>query len=296
MIARLTVLASGSAGNATLLEADGFGLLLDAGLGPRQLARRLALVDRSWRSIHAVVLTHTHTDHWKESTFAQLLRLQIPLYCHADHVRRLRLWSLVFADLLRADLVRLFEAETLWPLSSGLMCRALTLRHDGGATFGFRFECATNGEKEACALAYAADLGTWDTDLAQALSDVDVLALEFNHDIALQRASDRPPQLIARILSDEGHLSNDQAARLLHAVLDRSPPGRLRHLIQLHLSRDCNHPALAAAAAQNVLTNVRSALRVHTAHQDQPLPGIDLAYQRSFDWLKSIRILPLTCE
>jgi glyoxylase-like metal-dependent hydrolase (beta-lactamase superfamily II) len=59
---RFTVLASGSGGNASLLEADGFGLLLDAGLGPRQLAGRLAAVGASWQQVHAVLLTHTHSD------------------------------------------------------------------------------------------------------------------------------------------------------------------------------------------------------------------------------------------
>ena len=39
---QFTVLASGSAGNASLLEMDGFGVLIDAGLGPRQLSQPLA--------------------------------------------------------------------------------------------------------------------------------------------------------------------------------------------------------------------------------------------------------------
>ena len=40
MTARFTVLASGSLGNATLLEVNGFGLLIDCGLHPRTLAGR----------------------------------------------------------------------------------------------------------------------------------------------------------------------------------------------------------------------------------------------------------------
>ena len=52
---RFTVLASGSAGNASLIETGGFGLLLDAGLGPRQLATRLAAVGASWQDVHAVI-------------------------------------------------------------------------------------------------------------------------------------------------------------------------------------------------------------------------------------------------
>ena len=93
---------------------------------------------------------------------------------------------------------------------------------------------------------------------------MDLLAVEFNHDLDLERASRRPAFLIARILGDEGHLSNDQAAALVRAVVARSTPGRLRHLVQLHLSGDCNKPALARAAARGV---VPAGVRVHTAEQ-----------------------------
>src|SRR5437588_12303543 len=82
---RLTVLASGSAGNTSLLEADGFGVLLDVGLGPRQLASRLAAVGAAWSSIHAVLLTLTHGDHWNERTLRHLRKLRIPIYCHLHH-------------------------------------------------------------------------------------------------------------------------------------------------------------------------------------------------------------------
>src|SRR5205807_6237403 len=68
MSLRFTVLASGSGGNASLVESDGAGVLIDAGLGPRQLAGRFADSGLSWSAVHAVVLTHTHTDHWKDTT------------------------------------------------------------------------------------------------------------------------------------------------------------------------------------------------------------------------------------
>src|SRR5262249_58433243 len=91
-------------------------------------------------------------------------------------------------------------------------------------------------------------------ELADALADVDLLALEFNHDVGLERSSGRSPYLIARVLGEEGHLSNEQAANLLREVLRRSPPGRLRQLVQLHLSRECNRPHLAPETAQWGLT------------------------------------------
>ena len=72
---RFAVLASGSQGNASLIQADGFGVLLDAGLGPRMLDDRLRASGHSWDCVHAMLLTHTHTDHWNDRTFAWLVRL-----------------------------------------------------------------------------------------------------------------------------------------------------------------------------------------------------------------------------
>ena len=56
--------------------------------------------------------------------------------------------------------------------------------------------------------------------MAESLTDVDVLGVEFNHDVAMQKSSRRPEFLIERNLGDDGHLSNIQGAELLEAVLD----------------------------------------------------------------------------
>ena len=271
---QFTVLASGSAGNASLLEADGFGLLLDVGLGPRQLASRLAAAGASWQRVRTALLTHTHTDHWNERTLAYLQRLRIPLYCHPEHHANLLAYSPAFAALHTAGLVHAYEELVDLELAEGLRCRPFRIRHDGGVTCGFRFEARPDFFGQPCALAYAADLGCWEAELVSRLTDVDVLALEFNHDMELERSSGRSPRLIARVLGDDGHLSNDQAAALLREVVRRSKPGRLQHVVQLHLSRDCNRRQLAAAAAQEVLAELHPATRLHTAHQDRPLPCV----------------------
>jgi phosphoribosyl 1,2-cyclic phosphodiesterase len=266
---RFTVLASGSAGNVSLVEVEGFGVLIDAGLGPRQLARRLALSGRSRADVHAVLLTHTHSDHWRDRTFADLWRRGTPLYCHPAHQSFLASQSRAFQRLQDVGLVRSFRAGESFELCPGLHCQALPVRHDSGATFGFRMQAAPDLFGRIASLAYVADLGCWDDDLADALADADLLAVEFNHDVELEYASGRMPRLIARVLGDEGHLSNEQAADLVRAVLTRSPAGRPRHLVQLHLSRDCNRPSLARAAALRALVG-RMDVTVHTADQDWP--------------------------
>src|SRR5262245_28437586 len=122
---RFTVLASGSAGNASLIEADGFGVLLDAGLGPRQLARRLGAVGSSLQAIHAVLLTHTHGDHWNDRTFAHLGKRSVPVYCHAEQCATLRRYAPSFGALEMVGAVRVYHPGVEVTLSPGLRCRPL---------------------------------------------------------------------------------------------------------------------------------------------------------------------------
>jgi len=272
---RFTVLASGSRGNASLIQGGASaGVLLDLGLGPRDLRKRLTTIGADWDAIGAAILTHTHSDHWKDATLAQLRRRRIPFYCHAEHHAALLAYGEEFARMLADDLVVSFTAREEFSLAGGLRCRALPVRHDSGATFGFRFETGVGLFQTPAVLGYASDLGCWNPELAQALADVDVLAVEFNHDVDLQYASGRSPLLIRRVLSEHGHLSNAQAGALLAHVLTISTPGRLQHVVQLHLSQECNRPALAQEAAQAALGAQH--VQVHTARQDRPLPTLDV--------------------
>jgi phosphoribosyl 1,2-cyclic phosphodiesterase len=273
---RFTVLASGSGGNASLVETDTFGLLIDAGIGPRMLAQRLAAVGQSWAAINAVLLTHTHTDHWRDRTLAHLWRRQIPFYCHSGHGAFLHHYSPAFRQLAQADLLRSFDAHCCLEIAPGLHCQPLPIRHDGGPTFGFRIEGGHDLFGHPAALAYVADLGSWDESLVERLADVDLLAVEFNHDVSMENMSGRSPMLIARVLGDDGHLSNEQAASLVRAVLARSPAGRLRHLVQLHLSRECNRPSLARETLRALLVELNVNATVHTADQHVPGTPLDL--------------------
>ncbi len=264
---RFTVLASGSAGNASVIETGDGAVLLDAGLGPRQLAARCALAGVSWSHIRALVLTHTHTDHWNDATLGHLHRQGATLFCHPGHHIVLERHSEGFASLHAAGLVQAFEPGKVLTLFRGLSCLPLPVRHDANPTFGFRFEGAGDLFGRASALGYAADLGCWDDALADAFTDVDLLAVEFNHDVGMEKASNRHWQTIFRVLGDDGHLSNEQGAGLVRAVSTRSAPGRLRDVVQLHLSRDCNRPALARRAVRAALPE---GVRLHTAAQDSP--------------------------
>jgi phosphoribosyl 1,2-cyclic phosphodiesterase len=275
MVMHFTVLASGSSGNASVLEADGDAVLLDMGLGPQRLTARLEAAHVSWAQIRAVLLTHTHGDHWRERSLALLYRHSIPLFCHAAHAEALSGNSRVFWRMEAEGLVHVFEPGVEVNMSLPMRCRPFALSHDSPGTCGFRFDGPPDFFGQRDSLAYAADLGCWHADLIPHLCDVDLLALEFNHDVDLERRSGRPRVLVDRVLGRQGHLSNDDAAALAQKVLERSEPGRLRHLVQLHLSRECNRPELAHAAARRGLLDFPH-VEIHTALQDCPGPRLRL--------------------
>jgi phosphoribosyl 1,2-cyclic phosphodiesterase len=268
------VLASGSAGNACVLDAGGFGLLIDFGLPPRLLEPRLRKARLSWNRIDAVILTHTHTDHWRPATLTQLATLRVPIYCHAEHAKTIDGGRRAFAALSAAGLIRYYEPGKRVTLHPKCQCVPIAVDHDDLMTCGFRFEGMVRGVPWA--IAYAADLGSWQPALAAHCADVDLLALEFNHDVPMQLGSGRHPLLIRRVLGDSGHLSNEQAAALLAAILKASAPGRLKHLVQLHLSQDCNRADLAETAARQTLERLGVEMAIHTTDRRHAGPSIAL--------------------
>jgi hypothetical protein len=78
------------------------------------------------------------------------------------------------------------------------------------------------------------------------------------------------------VLGAYGHLSNDQAAEAVRLVMRGSSPGSLRHLVQLHLSRECNRPALAAETGRAALAAASSKAAITTAKQHSPSRMIPL--------------------
>ncbi|NBO90807.1 MAG: MBL fold metallo-hydrolase [Planctomycetia bacterium] len=272
---RFTVLASGSTGNCSLVSADTGGVLIDGGLKPTDMLARFAAVALSPLQIRAMVLTHTHGDHWNDGLLGWLVERKVPLYCHPSH-HHVLLRSVNFRALRVGDLVRDFHSNEEFNLPAGLRCLPVPVRHDGGATFAFRLTGPSDLFGSAFSLGYAADLGVWDEVLLNGFLHVDLLALEFNHDVTLQRQSSRPAFLIERVLGEHGHLSNDQAVDFLARLLDRQGIERLGHLVQLHLSGECNRPALARKVARNLFEQRGCSIRIHTGQQDIPLKPIEI--------------------
>ncbi|MCC6322866.1 MAG: MBL fold metallo-hydrolase [Phycisphaerales bacterium] len=248
--ASLCVLASGSAGNCSVLRLEREGVarlvLIDLGLSPRRTFRMLADLGHRPDQIDHCLLTHLDGDHMHAGW-----RRQMPpharIWMHERHARAAgtRGW---LDDPWRSG-VRTFEeggGEGGFDVEPDVRVRPLVMPHDELGVAAFRLDFT--GGFGGASLGFATDLGRVHAGLAGHFCGggadrpaVDVLAIESNYCPVMQHNSTRPDALKRRVMGGHGHLSNQEA---VSAILQIEPR---EHVVLLHLSRECNDPAIVAA-------------------------------------------------
>jgi len=231
-VLRFKSLGSGSTGNATLVEAQGLRprrLLVDCGLGVRQLSLRLAEAGLADSDIDAVFVTHEHSDHIGcARQFA--LRHRVPVWMSRGTFEGIGLPD--FDGLLH--IARDGQAIDL----GELQLMPFTVPHD--AREPLQLSCTDGASK----LGILTDLGHATSHLLAHLANCHALLLECNHDTDLLKQSNYPPFLKRRVAGQYGHLSNVDAGEIARAV-GHSGLGRI---VAAHLSQQNNRPELARQA------------------------------------------------
>ena len=247
---RLSVLTSGSSGNATYIESGGGGLLVDAGIPCRRIEGLLARIGRSLDDVGAVLLTHVHADH--TSGVRSLVR-----ECGVEVFAAPGVGSSLGATTLETG--ETFEV-------GGLAAIFFEVPHDS-STYGLRI---SDGERD---IAMATDLGEADPEILRHMRGAEAVVLEANHDTDWLRRGPYSARLKRRIASTSGHLSNRQAAA---AALALAPHG-LKDLVLAHLSKTNNSPARACGTVQRVLREAgHGGIRVRAAIAGHPTPPIEV--------------------
>jgi phosphoribosyl 1,2-cyclic phosphodiesterase len=258
---KVTVLGSGSSGNAILVETEQVRLLVDAGFSGRDLERRLAVAEVPAESIDALFITHDHSDHTR-GMGVLARRWGIPLYL-TPTTRG------ACAGLLNGtETVRSYASDEPVIVGDLLVNPFLTV-HDAVDPVAVTVTQLTTGEK----LGIATDLGRPTATVRHALQGCDVLILEANHDEILLRESPYPWSVKARIAGSHGHLSNrasaELAAELMHAGLGC--------VVLAHLSELSNDSGLAYDVVGAALERRRYQGDLHIGLQDQPLDPVDVS-------------------
>lgn len=230
-------LASGSKGNSFLVQFDRNNYLIDLGISYRKLSARLRESGLTPDAIGGIFITHEHIDH--VSGLAQFLKHHsIPVFLTQGTAQALSgsdgANPLMFPTP-RYCRYRLGAVEVV----------VLPTRHDATDPCAFQFFHPDGN------LLLMTDTGEAPPQLCQAMSAVDILIIESNHDEAMLKAGPYPPALKARIASEYGHLSNRQTLDLVSTYA--SP--RLRHVFLAHLSEHNNTPGLAETGLRTLLSS-----------------------------------------
>lgn len=265
---RVTILGSGSRGNAILVEAEGVRLLVDAGFSGRDLERRLAEAGVHPSTLTALLITHDHGDHTRGMGVAAR-RWKIPL--HLTEMTRS-----VCRDLLDGtEDVRTYTSANEVQIGGLTVTPFLTV-HDAVDPVAVTVTETATGEK----LGIATDLGRATAPVRHALKACHVLVLESNHDEILLRESPYPWSVKARIGGSHGHLSNRAAAELVRELYHEE----LCAVVLAHLSEQANDPSLAHEVVGEALARLRYQGTLAVAPQERPLETIDVSR------LKSLRL------
>lgn len=235
---RFRSLASGSSGNATLIEgSDGLHrtrVLVDCGLGLRQLIARLAVEGIGPADLDGIFITHEHGDHIGCAPML-VARYGVPLWTSAGSAQ-----YAAFAGLESA--LNLVRDGQLFAIG-GIQFHPFTVPHDAREPLQLR---CTDGDR---VLGLMTDIGHVTGHALAALAGCHALVLESNHDVELLAQSRYPDFLKRRVGGQHGHLSNVQAAAALGALRH----DRLNTVVAAHLSERNNRPDLVSRAFAAVL-------------------------------------------
>ncbi len=228
---RLMSIASGSSGNCIYAGSDDTHILVDAGISNKRIEDGLNEIGLKASEIDAIVITHEHADHIKGLGVLSR-KYEIPIYATAGTVDELR--KADFLGEMPDELFHTVSADVDFTLGD-VTIRPFTICHDAAEPVGYRFQCGNTS------IAVATDMGHYDQYIIDHLMGLDAVLIEANHDVRMLKAGSYPYYLKQRILSDTGHLSNENAGRLIDLILHDG----MKNILLGHLSKENNFPELA---------------------------------------------------
>jgi len=273
---KITVLGSGSTGNAVLIVAGNTRVLVDAGLSAKEIARRLAVVGEDAQRLDAVLVTHEHGDH-AGGLRVLLGSVDCPVYISGKTLdayvsERVNVTSEEPRRRAKALRDRVEQIESSKDFRIGeIDFHPFTIPHDAVDNFGFT---ATH---QGVKIATVMDFGHITTLITDQLRGCAAIVIESNHSRDMLKACDNYPwELKQRILSRLGHLSNEDLAEWITRGFD----GCAQYIVLAHLSQRANNPYLAKINAEVALQE-RAPLfhgftEVHLSYPKEPTPWIEV--------------------
>lgn len=236
-MARIYPLFSSSKGNSTFIGTEKGGILIDCGVSFKRLSSALEVNKIPLSAVQAVFITHEHSDH------VSGLKMLTKKTGIAVYGQKRTLQRLCDADKISPESPVIdISGYTISCGGSEISC--FNTPHDTIQSCGYRIH--TEDDKY-CAV--CTDLGHITPEVDNALTGCRLVLLEANYDEYMLRRGPYPLYLKERILSDNGHLSNDASAEQIGRLIANGTT----HFILGHLSQDNNTPPVADRTVQEAL-------------------------------------------
>jgi len=255
---QFSVLGSGSRGNCVFVESGKTAILIDGGFSGKEIGARLAVLGRDIDCLNGIFVTHEHHDHIN-GVGVMSRRCSIPVLANEGTFRG--------GEKRLKKLFKRKEFNTGDTLSfQDLNVRSFAVSHDTNDPVGYIIS------DERRSLGYCTDTGIVSTLVGRRLKGLDSLILEFNHDPELLRNGPYPPSLQQRVRSNQGHLANEDSAKLLEKIVHEN----LQHVILAHLSETNNLPEIAYREAAAAIPDTFSEKIIKISDQDQPTSLLEI--------------------
>ncbi len=234
---RFSVLASGSSGNSFYLETDGHSFLVDAGLSGKQIEKQMKQINRDPTNLDGILVTHEHSDHIK-GVGVLARKYKLPIYANEGT------WKAMDGLIGKVDTDQkfIFGMEQVKTFGA-LDIESFGVSHDAAEPMFYVFH--SNGKK----VVLITDTGYVSDRMKGIITDAEAYIFESNHDIEMLRMCKYPWNVKQRILSDVGHVSNEDAAIAMSDVIG----DRTKRIYLAHLSQDNNMKDLARMSVMQTL-------------------------------------------
>lgn len=255
---RFSVLASGSSGNAIYIENDEHSFLVDAGFSAKKMESLMAGIDRSMKQVDGIFVTHEHSDHIK-GIGVVARKYGLPIYANE------KTWQAMdgLVGNIPLDQRFQFDMETVKSFGS-LDVQSFAVSHDAVDPMFYIFH--ENDRK----LVVITDTGYVSDRMKGHIRGADSFVFESNHDVSMLQMGRYPWSVKRRILSDVGHVSNEDAAVAMSEVVEQKET----HIYLSHLSKDNNMKDLARMSVTQTLQTcgimTGEYVHLHDTDADQP--------------------------
>lgn len=250
------IFASGSKGNVTYIETKKHRILLDMGKNKKYITDSLKKINVDPSSIDIVLISHLHSDH--TSALSNFIKKYNPLVCMPNEM------FLALDDLKNYENIKIYDDELIF---DDLKIYALKSSHDSVGSRNFIFE------SDGKSIVQITDTGYIKSKYFKLLQNRNVYFLESNHDVEMLTHGPYPDWLKRRVLSDEGHLSNQAAGFYLSKLIGENT----KEVYLMHLSEVNNDSQIALKTVNDTLKEYKIYFNnIKCAEQDNISEVIEL--------------------